>query len=94
MVIVKKANEKWHVCIDYIDINKTCPKDSYPLSRIDQILDATSGYQLLFFMDAFLGCNWIRMVPEDEKKITFTTDKDFFCCWIMFFDLKNVGQPT
>ena len=46
IVLIKKANKKWRACIDYIDLNKACPKDSYPLSRIDQLMDATSGHQL------------------------------------------------
>ena len=44
VVLVKKLNEKWRMCIDYIDLNKACPKDSYPLFIIDQLVDATSGF--------------------------------------------------
>ena len=61
VVMVKKSTEKWRTCIDYIDLNKACPKDSFPLSKIDQLVDTTVGHQLLSFMDAFSGCNQIRM---------------------------------
>lgn len=49
MVTVNKVNDKWRICIDYIDLNKFYPKDSYHLPRIDQLLDATSKHELLNF---------------------------------------------
>ena len=57
VVLVKKANDKWRLCIDFTDINRACPKDSFPLPRIDLIVDATSSHELLSFMDAFSGYN-------------------------------------
>ena len=65
VVLVKKANGKWRICIDLTDINRACPKDSFPLSRIDFIVDATTGHELLSFMDAFFGYNQISMDPDD-----------------------------
>ena len=91
MVLVKKANGKWRICIDFIDLNKVHSKDSYPLPSIDQLVDATSWHELLTFMDAFLGYNQIRMTLEDNEKITFITDRGRFYYRIMTFDLKNVG---
>ena len=41
VVLVKKANSKWQLCIDFTDVNRACPKDSFPLPRIDLIVDAT-----------------------------------------------------
>ena len=67
VVTVKKASGKWRICVDYSDLNKACPKDSFPLSRIDQLVDATSRHTLLSFMDAFSGYNQIQMDPEDEN---------------------------
>ena len=61
MVMVKKANGKWRMCVDFIDLNKACPKDSYPLPCIDQLVDSTAGHQLLSFIDAFSGYNQIKM---------------------------------
>ena len=57
VVLVKKANGKWRVCVDFTDLNKACPKDSFPLPRINQLMDSTAGHKLLTFMDAFSGCN-------------------------------------
>ena len=61
VIIVKKANGKWRMCIDFTDLNKACPKDSYPLFRIDTLVDSTTKHQLLSFMDAFSGYNQIKM---------------------------------
>ena len=65
VVLVKKANRKWRLCIDFTDINRACLKDSFPLPRIDLIVNATAGYELLSFMDAFSGYNQISMDPNN-----------------------------
>ena len=57
VVMVKKANGKWRMCVDFTDLNKAFPKDSYPLPRIDQLVDSTACHQLPSFMDAFSGYN-------------------------------------
>ena len=87
--MVKKPNGKWRICIDYTDLNKACPKDSFPIPRIDQLVDATVGYKLLSFMDAYSGYNQIRMSPDDEDKTTFTIDHGLYCYKVMPFGLKN-----
>ncbi|NEL52347.1 hypothetical protein G3V67_23995, partial [Escherichia coli] len=55
VVMVKKKNNKWRMCVDFTDLNKACPKDHFPLPRIDQLVDATSGHELVSFMDAYSG---------------------------------------
>ena len=91
VVLVKKANGKWRLCIDFTDINKACPKDSLPLPRIDLIVDATSGHELLSFMDAFSGYNQIIMDPNDQEKTSFVTAQGTYCYRVMPFGLKNAG---
>ena len=91
VVMVKKANGKWRMCVDYIDLNKACLKDSYPLPRIDQLVDSTAGHQLLSFMDAFLGYNQIKMDEANQEKTSFITSQGLFCYMVMPFGLKNVG---
>ena len=71
VVLVKKANGKWRMCVDFTDLNKACPKDSFPLPRIDQLMDSTAGHKLLTFMDAFSGYNQIKMDEEDQEKTAF-----------------------
>ena len=91
VVMVKKSNGKWRMCIDYININKACPKDSYPLSSIDGLVNATSGFRFLSFMDAYSGYNQILMHPLDEEKTVFITPMANYCYKVMPFGLKNVG---
>ena len=79
------------MCIDFKKLNKVCPKDSYPLPRIDQLVDVTSGHKLLTFMDAFSGYNQIRMASEDKEKTAFITNLGLYCYRVMPFDLKNAG---
>ena len=73
VVMVKKANGNWRMCVDFTDLNKACPKDSYPLPCIDQLVDSTTGHKLLSFMDAFSRHNQIRMDEADQKKMSFVT---------------------
>ena len=53
VVMVKKNNDKWRICVDFTNLNNAYPKDSFPLSRIDQLVDSTAGHKLLSFMDTF-----------------------------------------
>ena len=76
VVVVPKKNNKWQVCVDYTNLNDAYPKDTFPLSRIDQIVDATAGHELLSFLDAYLGYNQIPMYLSDEAKIAFITPYD------------------
>ena len=54
-VIVKKKNGKWRVCVDFTDLNWVCPKDPFPMSKIDQLVDATYGHLRMSFLDSFQG---------------------------------------
>ena len=76
---MKKANGKCRMCVDFTDLNKACPKDDFPLPRIDQLVDSTAGHKLLTFMDTFLGYNQIKMVEEDREKTTFIMSQRLYC---------------
>ena len=89
VVMVKKANGKWKMCMGFTDLNKACPKNSYPLPCIDQLVDSTVGHQLLNFMDAFSGYNQIKMDEADQEKTSFITTQGLFCYKVMHFGLKN-----
>jgi len=91
VVMVKKANRKWRMCVDYTDLNKACPKDSYPLPTIDRLVDGAAGHHILSFLDAYSGYNQIQMHPADRKKTAFMTDSDNFYYEVMPFGLKNAG---
>jgi hypothetical protein len=77
--------------VDFTDLNKAYPKDSFPLPRIDTLVDSIAGYGLLNFMDAFSGYNQIYMYLEDREKTTFITDQGLYCYKVMSFGLKNAG---
>lgn len=91
VVMVKKSNGKWRLCIDFTDLNRSCLKDSYPLPRIDLLIDATSGHELLSFMDAFSRYNQTRMHEEDIPKNLFHPERGLYYYKRMPFGLKNVG---
>ena len=67
VILVKKANGKWRMCMDFT-LNKAFLKDSFPLPRIDQLVDSTTEHRLLTFMDTFSGYNQIKMAEEDQEK--------------------------
>ena len=79
VVMVKKSNRKWRICINYTDLNKACPKESFQIPRIEQLMDAIAGHELLSFMDAYSGYNQICMCPKDEDKTAFTTNRGLNC---------------
>ena len=77
--------------MDFTDLNKACPKDSYSLPRNDQLVDSTAGHKLFSFMDAFSNYNQIRMDEVDQEKTSFITSQGLFCYKVMSFGLKNAG---
>ena len=79
------------MCVDYTSLNNACPKDYYPLPKVDQLVDATVGHAHLSFMDAFSGYNQIRIVPEDQEHTAFLTDQGVYFYKVMPFGLKNAG---
>jgi hypothetical protein len=81
------------MCIDYTSLNKACPKDPYPLPRIDQIVDSTSGCDLLSFLDAYSGFHQIQMSREDRTHTAFVTVDGLYCYVVMPYGLKN-ALPT
>ena len=89
--MVKKANGKWRMCINFTGLNKAYLKDSFPLPRIDQLVDSIVGHKLLMFIDVFSGYNQIKMVEEDQEKTAFITSQGLYCYKVMSFRLKNVG---
>ena len=91
VVMVKKSNGKWRMCVDFTDLNNACPKDSYPLPNIDALVDNASGCALLSFLDAYSGYNQIKMHSLDEDKIAFMGEMANYCYRVMPFGLKNAG---
>ena len=77
--------------MDFTDLNKACPKDSYPLPQIDVLMDLTMRNWLLSFMDAFSRYNQIKLDKADQEKTLFVTNQGLFYYKVMPFGLKNAG---
>ena len=77
--------------MDFTDLNKAWPKDSYPLPKINKLVDATADHALLSFIDAFSRYHQTPLCPKDQDKTTFITDCDLHYYRMVPFDLKNAG---
>ena len=89
-VVVKKKNGKWRVCVDFTDLNRACPKDPFPMPKIDQLVDATYWHPRMSFLDAFQGYHQIALAPEDQEKTAFISSSANYHYEVMPFRLKNV----
>ena len=89
MVVVKKGNGKWRVCVDFIDLNKACPKDPFSIPQIDQLVDATVGHPQISFLDAFQGYHQIPLALVDQVKTTFVMPTGNYHYKLIPFGLKN-----
>ena len=91
MVVVPKKRGKWRVGVDYTDLNDACPKDSFPLPQIGQIVDTSAGYGMLTFLDAFpvtIRSSCTRLM---QRKPPLSPIHGLYCYDVMPFGLKNVG---
>ena len=77
------------MCVDFTNLNRACPKDSYPLPRIDILVDSTIRHQLLSFMDVFSDYNQIKLDEVDQENTSFVTNQGLFYYKVMSFELKN-----
>jgi hypothetical protein len=91
LVLVKKKNKKWRMCVDYTSLNKACPKIPFPLPQIDQIVNSTAGCELLCFLDAYSGYLQIKMKESYQLATSFITPFGMFCYVTMPFGLRNAG---
>ena len=91
-MVVKKKTGKLRVCVDFTDLNKACPKDPFPMPRIDQLVDATVGHPWMSFLDAFQGYHQIPLAVEDQEKTAFVTHVGNYHYKVMPFGLKNAGS--
>ena len=90
-MVVKKKNGKWRVCVDFTDLNRACPKDPFPVPKIDQLVDATFRHLMMSFLDAFQGYHQISLAAEDQEKTMFISSDANYHYTVMPFGLKNVG---
>jgi hypothetical protein len=93
MVMVQEKNGKWQMCTDLTDLNKCCPKDDFPLARIEKIVDSAAGCQMMALFDYFSGYHQIWLRKEDEEKTSFITPFGTYCYLRMPEGLHN-ASPT
>ena len=91
IVLVRKKSGQIRVCVDFQDLNKACPKDDFPLPITELLVDSTTGYEALSFMDGFSGYNQIKMDKKDEELTAFRTPLGVYCYTVMPFGLKNAS---
>ena len=90
-VVVKKKTGKWRICVDFTNLNKACPKDPFPMPRIDQLVNATVGHPRMSFLDSFQGYHQIPLALGDQDSTAFVTPIGNYHYKAMPFGLKNVG---
>ena len=88
-MVVKKKTGKWQVYVDFIDLNKACLKNPFPMPRIDRLVDAIVGHPRMSFLDAFQGYHQIPLALGDQEKTAFMTPVENYYYKVMPFDLKN-----
>jgi hypothetical protein len=91
LVLIRKKNNEWMMCVDYTDLNKHCPKDPFGLHCIDEVVDSTASCELLSFLDCYSGYHQISLREEDQIKTSFITSFGAYCYMTMSFGLKNAG---
>ena len=89
IVVVKKKNSKWRVCVDFTNLNRVCPKDPFRMPKIDQLVDSTYGHPRMSFLDVFQGYHQIALTPEDREKTAFISPDANYHYIVMPFGLKN-----
>lgn len=89
MIPMKKLNGKWQMFVDFTDLNKACPKDRYSFPFIDRLVNSTSGYTIISFLDDISRYHHILIEPKDAKDIAFITNEGIFYYKVMPFRLKN-----
>ena len=77
------------MCVEFTDLNKACPKDPFPMPKIDQLVDATVSHPRMSFLDAFQGYHQIPLALDDQEKTTFVTLIENYHYKVIPFDLKN-----
>jgi hypothetical protein len=92
IVMVQKKSGKWRMCIDFTSLNKACPKDNFPLPRIDKIVDSAVGCEVMSLLDCFSGYHQIYMKEEDKASTSFITPFGTYCFIRMPKGLKNAGS--
>ena len=91
-LVVKKKSGKWRICVDFTNLNKVCPKDPFPIPRIDHLVDAIVVHPRMSFLDAFQGYHQLSLSLPNQEKMAFRAPNGNYHYRVMPFGLKNVGS--
>jgi hypothetical protein len=94
IVVVNKKDGTKRYCVDYRDLNKVTIKDSYPLPRIDDLLDKVGKTKSKYFttLDLRSGYWQVKMSEESKEKTAFYTPNGLHQFKVMPFGL--VSAPS
>ena len=88
-MVVKKKNDKWKVCVEFTNLNRACL--TFPVPKIDQLVDATYRHPRMSFLDTFQDYHLIALTAEDQEKTAFISLDANYHYTMMSFGLKNAG---
>ncbi|GKU99702.1 hypothetical protein SLEP1_g12506 [Rubroshorea leprosula] len=91
LVLVKKPNGKWRMCIDFTNLNEACPKDPHPLPNVEKLVERAAGHERMSFLNASSGYHQVQLLLDDQEKTAFYVGDAIYCYVMMPFGLKNVG---
>ncbi|GKV01994.1 hypothetical protein SLEP1_g14488 [Rubroshorea leprosula] len=79
LVLVKKPNDKWRMCSDFINLNEACLKDPHPLPNVEKLVERAAGHERMSFLDANSGYHQVQLLLDDQEKTAFYASDAIYC---------------